>query len=87
MKKELKSNSVPNLTSPNGLGRDYRVMQSDGNTFGGDVVLKSFNIASSYEYEDSILEQMYEKQIFSDFFYEDFIFLKWVMHIWSNTAL
>ena len=69
MKKELKSNSVPNLTSPNGLGRDYRVMQSDGNSFGGDVVLKSVNIVSSYE--DSILEQVYEKQIFSDFFYEE----------------
>ena len=36
----------------------YSVMQSDGNSFGGDVVLKNVNIASSYE--DSILDQIYE---------------------------
>ena len=45
-------------------------MQLDWNCFGGDVVLKSVNIASSYE--DSILYQIYEKQIFSDFHHEDF---------------
>ena len=44
-------------------------MHSDGNSFGGDVVLKSINIASSYE--DSILDQIYAEQIFSDLHYED----------------
>ena len=47
-------------------------MQSDGNCFGGNVVLKSVNIAFSYE--DSMLDQIYKKQIFSDFYYEDFKF-------------
>ena len=32
----------------------YRVMQSDGNRFGKEVVLKSVNFAASYE--DSILD-------------------------------
>ena len=41
-------------------------MQSDGNSFCGDVVLGSFN--SSYRDEDSILEQRYEKQISWDIF-------------------
>ena len=50
----------------------YSVMQSDGNSFCGDVVLGSFNI--SYRDEDSILEQKYEKQISWDF-YHDFILL------------
>ena len=36
-------------------------MQSDGNSFCGDVVLDGFNM--SYRDEDSILEQKYEKQI------------------------
>ena len=45
-------------------------MQSDGNSFGGDVVLKSINMASSYE------DQIYEKQTFSDLYYEDFTFWK-----------
>ena len=31
-------------------------MQSDANSFGGDVVLESFNMASSCE--DNILDQM-----------------------------
>ena len=52
----------------------YSVMQSDGNSFCGDVVLGSFNV--SYRDEDSILEQMYYKQISWDLNYEDFIFLK-----------
>ena len=39
----------------------YSVMQSDRNSFGGDVVLDSFNM--SYRDEDSILDQKYEKQI------------------------
>ena len=44
-------------------------MQSDGNSLWGDVVLDSFNKA--YRDEDSILYQIYQKQIFSDFNYED----------------
>ena len=47
-------------------------MQADGNRFGGDIVLKSVNIASIYD--DSISNQIYEKLIFSDFYYEDFNF-------------
>ena len=45
-------------------------MQSDGNSFFGDVVLSSFNI--SYMDEDSILDLKYEKQIFCALHYEDF---------------
>ena len=33
----------------------YSVMQSDRNSFGGDVVLDSFNIV--YRHEDSVLDQ------------------------------
>ena len=40
-------------------------MQSDGNRFFGDVVLKSVNIA--FNNEDSNLDWIYEKQIMSDF--------------------
>ena len=47
-------------------------MKSDGNSLGGDVVLKSVNFASSYK--DSILDQIYAEQIFSDYFYEDLKF-------------
>ena len=36
----------------------YSVMQSDGNSFGGDVVLDRVNMVSSYE--DRILDQIYE---------------------------
>ena len=36
-------------------------MQSDGNSFSGDVVLDSFNMA--YRDEDSSLDQKYKKQI------------------------
>ena len=39
-------------------------MQSDRNSFGGDVVFDSVNMA--FTYEDSILDLTYEKQIFSD---------------------
>ena len=49
-------------------------MQSDGSRFCEDIVLKCVYLASSYE--DSILDQIYEKQIFSDFYYEDFKFLE-----------
>ena len=56
-------------------------MQSDGNSFGGDVVLDSFNVA--FRDEDSILDQKYEKQILWDLYYEDFEMLEWLkdMHI------
>ena len=40
--------------------------------FWGDVVLDSFNMA--YKDENSILVQLYQKQIFSNFYYEDLIF-------------
>ena len=50
----------------------YSVMQSDGNSFYGDVVLLIFNRA--FRDKDSILEQNYEKQIFWDLYYEDFDF-------------
>ena len=49
----------------------YSVMQSDGSSFCGDVVLDGFNM--SYRDEDSILEQKYEKQISWDLYHEDFI--------------
>ena len=42
-------------------------MQSDRNTFYGDVVLDSFNKVSRDE--DSNLDQIYEKQIFYTFYY------------------
>ena len=42
-------------------------MQSDENSFYGDVV---FNKA--YRDKDSILDQKYEKQIFWDLYHEDF---------------
>ena len=42
----------------------YSVMQSDGNSFCGDVVLNSGNIANSDK--DSLLYEIYEKQIFFD---------------------
>ena len=45
-------------------------MQSDGNSFGGDVVLDSVNMLSSYE--DAILDQIYEKQ---KFLYKDLEFI------------
>ena len=47
-------------------------MQSDGKWFCWDVVLKNVNIA--FRDEDSILEQIYEKLIFSDLNNEDLIF-------------
>ena len=37
-------------------------MQSDENSFSGDVVLDSFHM--EYSDEDSILDKKYEKQIF-----------------------
>ena len=38
------------------------VMQSDGNSFGGDVVLDSVNVASKDK--DSILDQIYANRFF-----------------------
>ena len=61
-------------------------MQSDGNSFCGDVVFGSVNMVNRDE--DSILDQKYEKQISWDLNHEDFIFQKWLMkmHIWRNKA-
>ena len=50
----------------------YSVMQSDGNSFYGDVVLDSFNMV--YIDEDSILDERYVKRIFWDLYYKDFQF-------------
>ena len=47
-------------------------MKSQSNTFLGDVVLDSFNLASRDE--DIILYQNYMKQICSDFYHDDFKF-------------
>ena len=56
-------------------------MRSDANSFGKDVVLKrALNMASTYA--DSILDQIYEKQIFLDFCYEDFNFQKLMKKIY-----
>ena len=44
-------------------------MQSDGNSFCGDVVLDIIKMA--YKDEDSILHQIFEKQKFSEFYYDD----------------
>ena len=43
---------------PRWIQKVYSGMQSDGNSFGGDVVFKSVNMASCYE--DSILDQITE---------------------------
>ena len=52
----------------------YSVMQSDGNSLCGDVVLDGVNI--TYRHEDNNLDQIDEKQIFLDFYHEDLTFLK-----------
>ena len=46
----------------------YSVMQSDQNSLGSDVVLDSFNMP--YRNEDNIIDQIYERQIYSDFYDE-----------------
>ena len=46
----------------------YSVMQSDGNSFCGGVVLNSFNMV--YGDEVSMIDQKYEKQIFLDLYYK-----------------
>ena len=50
----------------------YSVMQSDGNSFCGDVVLDTFNMV--YSNEDSIFDKKYEKRIFGELYYEHFKF-------------
>ena len=45
-------------------------MQSGGNSFCGYVVFDSDNMTSRDE--DSLLDQIYEKKIRSDFYYDDF---------------
>ena len=47
----------------------YRI-QSDGNSFCGDVVLDSFNKASRDE--DNILDQKYKSKYVWKYFYDDF---------------
>ena len=47
-------------------------MQSDGNSFCGDIVLDSFNMV--YSDENSIYDQKYEKRTFWDLYFEDFKF-------------
>ena len=47
-------------------------MQSDGNSFCEDVVLDYVNMA--YRDIDNILDQIIEKKIFLDFYYEDLKF-------------
>ena len=49
-------------------------MQSDGNCFVGDVVLDSVYVVSMDE--DVILDRIYEKQIFVDFYCKDLIFFR-----------
>ena len=51
-------------------GGVYSVIQSYGNSFGVDVVLDSINMA--YFDDDIILNHIYEKQIFSNLYDEDF---------------
>ena len=46
------------------------MMQSDGNSFGGEIVLENVNMVSRGE--DSILDQINEYQIFIDLYNEDF---------------
>ena len=50
----------------------YSITQTLSNSLLGDVVLDSYNIV--YWDEDSILDQIYEKQICSTFYSEDFEF-------------
>ena len=47
----------------------YSVTQSYANSFWGDVVLDSLN--NSSREEDNILDQIYKKQMCSDFYYEN----------------
>ena len=49
-------------------------MQSDRNSFCGDVVLNCVNKA--FREEDSILDEIYEEQVFSGLYYDDLSFPK-----------
>ena len=62
-------------------------MQSYGDSFSGDVVLESSIMASRDE--GSVLDQIYEAQIFLDFYHEDLTCLEYLrkMDIWRNAAL
>ena len=51
-------------------------MQSYANSFWEDVVLDSFNNVSGVE--DNILDQIYTKQMCSNFYYEDLMFCEWL---------
>ena len=48
-------------------------MQSDVNSFGGDVVYDGFNMA--IRDKENILDLHYEEQICSGFYYDDFNYL------------
>ena len=65
-----KKNSFSNYFVGGFLVIIQSVMQSDGNSFCGKVILESFNKAPRND--DNILGQKYEKQICSDFYYDDF---------------
>ena len=51
---------------------NYSVIQSNGISFGGGIILDTFNMVHSDE--KSISEQKYEKRIFWDLYYEVFRF-------------
>ena len=59
----------------------YSVTQSNANSFWGYVVLDTSNNVSRDE--DNILDQIYRKQMCSEFYYEDLKFWEWLkkMHI------
>ena len=60
-------------------------MQSDRNSYFGVVFLDSFNKASRDK--DNILDQMYKKQICSDFYYQNLNFVFTKMHNYIGVAL
>ena len=59
----------------------YSVTQSYANSFWGYVVLDSFN--NVFRNDENILDQIYIKQMFPDYYYEDLKFWEWLkkMHI------
>ena len=58
-------------------------MQSDGNIFCGDVVLDSLN--EIFWDEDNILEE--KKQMCSDYYHDDIIFLQHDTEMHTNTTI
>ena len=66
------------------LERTYNVLQSDGNSFCGDVVLESFNEASRDE--ENIFAQIYVC-LCSDYYYDDFISLYHYKKMHTNTTV